>query len=312
MNAKSIGEWGAWVRRRRPGARFYERDGKSWDATMSKLHHLIKMELYKMVGPEFAEFFDKSYEVKGTYRNGDVRIVYKVAGTTKSGHNDTTLGNSFINAAIIYTAMRRLGLRGSIIVAGDDLLAAIDGDWDGDKLAAEEAACGIIPEFRVFDSIFDVSFISGVWFPGVGDELIFTPKPGRLLSKLFWTVKPPSPKVAKEVAYVSGVAVGMLFTCADLPVIGPFLRSHVADAHAKPIFKHTFTDHRAYAHPRVLDHFCYRYQTSPSEVREVEDLILSARGAACIVRHPLLMRMCCQDLSGIHLRPARFSSVCVL
>jgi hypothetical protein len=198
---------------------FYERDGKSWDATMSRKHSRFKERLMAIFDPELAQFVADCACVVGTAVGKDGVMRYTMNWTVKSGHNDTSSGNSLINAAIAACSAHRLGLRAHIIVMGDDLLMAVRGDFDLDGMIANEADYGIVPEAQKFDNIFDVSFISGIFIPA-SNGYGFCPIPGRLVSRLWWTIKKPTRKLGE---YLNGVAAGLMPTCHGVPVVRKFM-----------------------------------------------------------------------------------------
>lgn len=214
-----IASWMTRVFDRFPRPWFYERDGKNWDATMQEFHHDQKMKIYRAYSEPFARFVQAGFKARGEHRYPSGRLVYVLNGTVKSGHNDTTLGNSLINALITYEACRRLGLRAEILVAGDDCLVATDGDPSG--MVEVERGLGIKPEARVFRNYLDVTFISACWLPGEGGYL-FVPKLGRLLARLNWTTSPPSAR--KYVEYRDGVRAGLMKSCRQVPLYHEFIR----------------------------------------------------------------------------------------
>lgn len=308
MNAIDLGNWMTDVLKDYRKPMFYERDGKSWDATMSEKHHDFKMWCYSFAGDRVVDFVNKGRVVRGfgLYPNGILR--YRLVGTTKSGHNDTTLGNSLINAAIAFEACVSMGLVADIIVAGDDLLIIIEGDFDEHALANVERAMGILPEYRKFTCPEDVSFISGIWFP-ISEGYIFTPKPGRLLSRLFWSVKPPSRKRFKS--HVHSIVVGMQATCGTMPVIGAFLDSadYVGETILDPVGyweeykrKFWFENHRI-TRSEFMPGFLARYGLTQADVEAVEAMFLNLRNRIGIVNHPILSRILAVDLAGVEERP---------
>lgn len=304
LNADALGEWMRLCVEENANPHFYERDGKNWDSTMQWEHLRLRLNAYAPAGPDFCEFVRAGYKAQGRDPRGALR--YKLRGTVKSGHNDTTLGNSLVNAMISATAMLRCGLTGDIIVAGDDLLTVVSGDFDEHALAQAERAMGISPEYRKFLSVNDVSFISGVWFQ-VGSEYFFTPKPGRLLARLFWTTHPPPPKRMQE--YRNGIVAGLRPTCGDMPVIGAFLEAHFDAGIAVGLIDQW--KHRDYlvASPRVLDKasymqaFTHRYGLDTAEVASVEEMINATRGVPGFIKHPVLDKIMAVDLADIDVRP---------
>lgn len=301
MNSVKLGEWLGGVLRDYRKPMFYERDGKAWDSTMGKMHHDLKMEAYSFMPPDFKKFANDCYSVKGTgvYRDGS-RLVYTVEGTTKSGHNDTTIGNCIINAMIAAEACHRQGLAADIIVVGDDLLIIIEGDFDAAALAAEEAALGIVPEYRKFDDIEDVSFISGQWIPVSTERYIFAPKLGRLLARLHWTVTPPSPK--HHAAYLRGVYSGIRATCHSIPVmsaLAPAVKGETrgvdrwyTEMYGEQVAEYTRAD--------VMPWFLRKYRCSEEEVETLEAEL--ADRTPRIIRSDLIDRIEEVDLADIQER----------
>jgi len=281
---------------------FYERDGKNWDATMARPHHDLKNLWYrKIVGDEFADFVDSCYEVKGSARTPHGLFKYKLSGTTKSGHNDTTLGNSLINAAISYCAMKTLGLRGRIIVAGDDCLVAVYGTrQQAEQLAAVEATFGIVPEAKVFDHWSEVSFISGVWYPSPSG-FCFGPKLGRLLARLFWTTK-CVPK-RKRVAWRHSVATGMLQFFGDVPILRAWLQSNVQIGCKVIAVDKLSADFAVVRGGMLVEFLCQKYEISTADVIETEAFIMSLPSRPGYVSHPVLDKIMSVDLADVFDRP---------
>lgn len=167
---------------------FIEQDGKNWDSTINRRLQDFKFRAFDACDPGLGVLLREGLNVRGTSRGG---IRYRAFATTKSGHNDTTIGNSYINALIALTTLRILGWVGHVIVAGDDLLVAVvraprrprSGRWSTD-FAAVARRFGIVPETGVFTDITDCTFISGRF---VGPDRLFCPKIGRLTTRLNWT-----------------------------------------------------------------------------------------------------------------------------
>lgn len=299
MNSVTLGEWMKEVLADYSDPHFYERDGKAWDATMGRMHHELKMLAYSRMSPEFLEFVESCYHVKGfgLYRGGAV-LSYSVEGTTKSGHNDTTLGNCIINAMIAAEACRRLGLTADIIVAGDDLLVIIEGDFDEHALAGEERALGIAPEYRKFDDVEDVSFISGQWITLPG-RYIFAPKVGRLLARLHWTVTPPPAKHFDS--YLRGVYSGIRATCHSLPVVrllAPELEKKGKDVVVDSWYTQMYGDVGVdYTYEEVLPWFLRKYHCFEHEIVALETALRDRTPR--IVRTPLVDKIEEVDLAEI-------------
>lgn len=306
MNASDLGAWMRDVLADYGDPWFYERDGKNWDSTMQREHLAVRLAAYDVAGQDFLGFVRAGFSVRARDPRGAFR--YTLEGTVKSGHNDTTLGNSLVNAVIAAIGLLDMRLRGDIIVAGDDLLTVVEGDFDEHALAGVEAACGIKPEYRKFSSPCDVSFISGIWFPLPAGQWLFTPKPGRLLSRLFWTVHPPADKRAAE--YRNGIVAGLRGTCGAMPVVGAFLEAHV-DA-TRGSTPNPAWEHRSclvvesgffYTRNDVFPAFLKRYGLSAEDVDSAEALLRDSAGRTGIVSHPVFDRLMDVDCSDLHDRP---------
>lgn len=198
---------------------WYERDGKNWDATMQRMHHEHKMKWYDMMPPEILKYINKGFKVRGTYidRKGFRKYKYMLNGTVKSGHNDTTIGNSIINAMIAYESCKLLGLKAHIIVMGDDCLVGVEGDFDEHALANIEYDLGIKPEYRKFTDIRDVTFISARWYPKLGGGWCFGPLLGRQFARLFWTVTDVPKRTVQR--YVNAVIKGSNIFFGDCTIM---------------------------------------------------------------------------------------------
>lgn len=269
--------------------RFYERDGKNWDASMSEKHAEFRLNFYWFMGEKFIKFVQDCFKVKGMYRDKETIMKYIMEYTVKSGHNDTTLGNNLLNLAITFASC--MNYECDIIVAGDDLLVA-GLNLDGDLISSCESDMGITPEWRIFNDPCDVSFVSGIFARG-SKGFKFVPKPGRLLAKLFWTVSPPSYK--KIQAYQRGIALGLLPTCGDMPVIGPWLRQFDK---GKAIYSDRSIRNKEIMYGNSKDAgdltewFKERYGFSDVELDVVTEFLLSAGTQSCILKHPLIDRIC--------------------
>lgn len=310
FNSEGYGRWLEEVLMDRLNPVYYERDGASWDASMQRAHHEVKMLAYSVATQQFRDVIEQGFKVVGHVdmgrRGGESSYMkYELAGTTKSGHNDTTLGNSIVNAAIAFEAMVAQSITGDIIVAGDDLLVVVDGDFDEHALAAYEAGLGIKPEFRKFYDYRHVSFVSGIWVERTLGKYAFIPKPGRQMQKLFWSVNHPTAKTESD--YIHSIVTCLRPVCGQLPVMGAFL-----DAHERPgrlvnligkFYLFREVSELEFDSQLVLREFCRRYQTDAAEVAEVEVMIRSLTGRRGILKHPLLDRMVFTDTCDLSERP---------
>ena len=320
LSSRQLGDWMAKTKKRYPNAVFFERDGKNWDATMARQHFDLKMHVLRGMIDEVQTLaaIEGGFSCRAAARFGafgTTRISYKVVGTVKSGHNDTSLGNSIVNAGIAISAMRACSLVGRVLVMGDDLLVAMPGDFDADRLASVEASLGIKPEYRKFSNEFDVSFISQVWYPtGRVDHPYFTgPRPGKILSKLFWTVKPPGKKYRH--IWIHSVCKGLANVCQHIPIVRAWLEVHDRFA-ATDATEFRGKDHKWFRfmddwysetvevdYGAVLDVFCKRYDLNPVCVAQCEARILAVKQPHGVVVDEILDRICQCDLVDLADRP---------
>jgi len=226
-SAGRYGEWADFVSGR--AVSYYERDGERWDSTMQRVHHEAKWAAMRECDPAFAEAVRGDFVCRGKFGHGPTAIRYTATGTVKSGHNDTTSGNTLINLLIAANAMRDEGATGYILVMGDDLLVALTSPTEHSRLAAREEAAGIKPVYVSPVSLSLATFVSCTWL-NVGGRHYFVPLLGRLLAKQWWTVNPPAAR--KLALYRHGVASGVMSTYADVPLYrdfyGPALMPGVA------------------------------------------------------------------------------------
>jgi hypothetical protein len=205
-----------------------------------------------------------------------------------------------MNAAIIYAVMRAHSLRGHIMVAGDDLLVAFPVKPDCDFLVAQERRFGIVPEARVFSSPYDVTFVSGAWFPAA-DGFGFGPQPGRLLARLFYTLKPPSHRKVR--VFAAAVAAGMWPTCHTLPVLKAFLKVHMLPgANIMPLWKHHYDESRQIASTQIYEFFAIKYGVGVDELRKLESEILGLGYVRAKLSSPIVDRIMERDFTNILLR----------
>jgi hypothetical protein len=296
MNSQALADWMESVLKE-GAVSFYERDGKNWDSSMQKPHADFKTALYAMLDTELADFARKCSVVNGIALVPNETIKYTMSYTVQSGQNDTTLGNSIVNAAIAYAAFKRLGLRGSILVAGDDLLVAGYEPLPGAAIAAAEAEYGITPEARVFEQYKHVTFISGAWFND-GEQMAFLPLPGRLFARLWWTVNPPSKK--KTPNYMRGVARGLLPCMATFPVVGTMLKRFDSEGAALDPAKHRVCNETYYAFGRGMYEFvAEKYGITVGELEDLERYLESLPVEPLLLVHPVIDRLMEVDLADI-------------
>lgn len=305
MNNRQIGQWldDAILL----GARWwYERDGKNWDSSMGPTHHALKMNLYRRMLPqEVATAIDKGYKVRGkTIANPNV-IRYEATGTTKSGHADTTLGNSVINAILAAKAMKDCGYKGHILVAGDDLVVGMEHDFSAKQLSWSEANYGIVPEYCKFEDPLDISFISGQFYPHPDGTHTFGPKPAKILAKLFWSHKFVPKK--GEVDYTTTVVQGMMQAFSDDPIVTPFLLLHdtsgkVQDERKYGKYFQTLNRIDVGGEQEWINYYYRKYQITWQEIADYQALI-SKNPVKSLICHEVYNKLKRVDLAEVFDRP---------
>lgn len=302
MTVNQLGEWMDRAKTRK--SVFYERDGANWDSCMQRQHMRLKELFFKIGGVDFLKFVKDCENISGSIRTPEFNVFYKVKGTTKSGHNDTSLGNSIINAGIAIEVMKRMGLTGHILVAGDDLLIAMDRDFDSIVFAQYEAECGISPEYKKFYNWSSVSFISGVWYPRPDGTTFFGPKPGRLFKRLFWSVKDiPQKKVD---IFKHSICHSLLLTTREIPVLSVFLESNDPGGQVTMTLEHSYEKYelvRGASREELIIFFSSKYGLLASEITDCEEFLRHNSGKVGLVTHPTLEVMSKYDLCEVVDRP---------
>ncbi len=286
---------------------FYERDGESWDSTMDKPHYATKWPIYDAIDEELGRFMRKCENTKCTIHTPSGKIKYKTKATTKSGHNDTSLGNSIINASIALEAMLEMNLQGRILVMGDDLLVAVYSDFDAERFAEIERELGINPEYNKFSDWRDVTFISARWYPtGRVEEYLFAPKVSSILDKLFWTVKPLTP--AKEAEMREAICKCVNVIMPDFPIVKEFIQANRTGAIVSMVvdefkYAYIFNKHQRANYGEVYRHLLDLYHLLPSELDSLLRLIKENAGRIGVLKHDTIDKLRQVDRADIATRP---------
>lgn len=298
MNARELGAWMENVLA--DGAvMFYERDGKNWDSSMQKEHAAFRRGFYAGFDDRLADFVGKCDKVKGAavFPGGILR--YSVNYTVKSGHNDTTLGNSLVNAAIAYAAFKRANIPASILVAGDDLLVATYDYVNVEELVSAESRYGITPEAQTFVDFERVTFISGTWMSD-GNQIGFVPQPGRLFARLWWSVRPPSHR--QMAMYLRGVARGLAGVVGTMPLVRTFVGSFDSEGEARLVSDKCYNYRGAafyFQEDDIYGAYMRRYGLARGDIEECEAWLRSLPRSPLYLKHRVLSRIMEVDLADI-------------
>lgn len=309
MTPLDVATWCCDVERDLPHGFWLELDASSFDATIQRVHYELKMAVYRALGVTrpTLEFLAAGFRVRGVSITSLGGVVETLTdGTVKSGHADTTLGNSIINAAVICSALEDVGCRAAVIVAGDDALVRFTCGARCARVVAGEvcgrvAFRGLKPKAALHHCIERASFISLCFFRSACGALVASPKPGKQLAKLFWSIRALSER--ERAGYLRCVCDGMLVLCPDVPVLSGWLRAvRAANQHGRDFRGATGVyaiDGAASPCARpcydLTDSFCSRYGFSRGELLELEAYVLRC-SAPGIYHHELVERMKAIDL----------------
>jgi hypothetical protein len=282
------------------GWRLYERDGERWDSTMQLVHHSAKWRFMEACDPGFAKRVRADYTGRGRFRYNDTFLRYISCGAVKSGHNDTTSGNSLVNLLVAANSMRDCGMRGSIIAIGDDLLAAVEGQPDFDALAARERAYGILPTYTVPVNFAHATYASSTWLWD-GSRHLYVPLLGRLFARQWWSVAPPPPRKFAQRRHT--IACGMLSMLGGVPVYDEYYRPHLIP---RGRVEYDVLRYKA-AGPLDVDGFNFevafqeRYGISPVELGDLREYLRCLPREPCYILespHDLIARIVAIDAPG--------------
>jgi len=240
MTHAEIGEYASACERHRIRFRVCyidERDGVNWDANVQYVHRRAVISVYRRLDVNYARYMERGLNVRGSYTSKDgVRVLYNSIGTVKSGHPDTSSGNSLLNRDISIQAivslpehLRPREVRG--MVMGDDYIGWLyyDNDIDPCELAnalnGNERRLGIEPIRGLFSDLRCASYISLGFYRMDNGDFAALPKIGRHLCRLFWTVTDLRGRDPKRLA--AGVAAAFYPLYSTYPPMRAFLRYHM-------------------------------------------------------------------------------------
>jgi hypothetical protein len=283
----------------------------------------MRSKMFYLLPHAIQDLIAKGFKVSGSYtsrtRGLKPKIKFTLDGTMKSGHNDTSLSNGVNNGQIVAATAQHLKINVRALVAGDDLLVA---SQQPVPLSMEnlERSMGIVPEAARFEDPEHVSFISGI-FMKTAFGFAFLPKPGRLLAKLFWTVKP----ISNTDVFRRCVSITTYEVMQNMPIIKQFLELHcpslpaifssktlrnqIADAHAylrasKGGWYEPF-DKQDYSYQEGYDFLLRRYGLASHDIDELIDFIVHVPSLPCSLEHPIAQRMINLDTADLDQRPGR-------
>jgi len=273
----------------------------------------MDLQLHGMafVEPEFAACVEGTRSIRVSYRHTAApraaldfleRFKYVLDHTTKSGHNDTSSRNSFLNAVVTTAALRSIGVTAArVLVIGDDMLCFLKGPVDCDSLLQAEHDCGIKPVGAVFppDQLSKVTFASDAFAPTADGTYIAIPMIGKLLAKLFATTS--QVRQADQKAFAHSISVGLSNLLARAPIYGTFIRTMIdTSAGDKPLMPTHKWERRVTAAVEYDDSFYGwlfdRYGLTRTQLDEFDLFLKDCREPGYLV-HPVASVFMQMDLS---------------
>lgn len=232
MSAEDVGQWFVEAFERAKancgpgeGVVLANGDHSRFDASVCVAPLLVLVDIERRAGAPPAQLEVARARTKKTGRSKS-GVMYSVAATVGSGDGDTGSGNEAINQVAIH------GLNAdkphlnhddshfsSLSMSDDFALVTSDSEW-----ASQGGTQGVIAHFgrhnlrtklSVGDSLAEVDICSGRLWPVEGGGWVFGPKPGRVFSKLFWSLQ--DVKGTKRERHIRGVCLGLETTVSYVP-----------------------------------------------------------------------------------------------
>jgi len=243
MTSEELGEWFDNACGRFSVPIFIENDFSRYDSTISTFLLSLERYYYHKLGMEREIINSLTHQDRLVGRNYTMGMRYSMRGTRASGDNNTSVGNSIINAFVHAALLRSMGVnKYSMIVMGDDNLIITDQrSLDDarseltsrnpnitleDYIPAFMAAYGLKSNALLKTNPMHVEFCSGRFWPIQSDvlrETVFGPKIGRIMSKAFWALT-PMPRGVSRAAFARSIAIGLVNSTNHIPVVRALVR----------------------------------------------------------------------------------------
>jgi hypothetical protein len=225
---------------------------------------------------------------------------FKTHDNTKSGDHNTTSQNTTLCGAMgLYDLANSVGcfdldvlmtLPFRIIVMGDDSYT-VTIESIRDKLGATYAELGIKAKPKKV-TYSEGTFCSSIFVPSSHGTLL-TPLPGRMFTKLFWSIKKYG--VKKAGAYCHAVSEGMLNDFAHVPFMNAlFKRLIEITPKMGKIKSQKYPFHSAIKARdtyQTYDYFSDRYNLTRRELEDLETFLASIDDWQIRLDHPVINRM---------------------
>jgi len=206
-----------------------EDDFGQFDASQSLPVQKFLVWFYEKTGIFKNDSRFKKYKCAQSYKtNGGTSfgVKFKVVGTMKSGASDTCLGNTLVNvfahlyclAKINNTTIASLKSKVRMAALGDDNLAFVHPSLTTKGLEEQMIKLGFLAKTLRKKRVEDIVFLNQRPYR-VGEEYVWAPLIGRLISRLFWTTKSPR----DPLVYTSEIVRAFMTTANHVPILNDFL-----------------------------------------------------------------------------------------
>lgn len=161
-------------------------DHSSFDSTINETHLRTTHKFYTKLNNSSKLKMLLKFQLnnKGWSKHG---IKYMVKGTRMSGDFDTALGNTYINYVALRSWLRLAGVRGEIMLDGDDSVVIVERSSMYRLDMDHFGKCGFETKMEVVYDLVDVEFCQSKYLPTEPPR--FSRNPIRALSRLNISVK---------------------------------------------------------------------------------------------------------------------------
>jgi len=187
----------------------------------------------------------------------------------RSGDVHTSDFNSHDNASVIETMFPdAVG-----IVNGDDNVFGTDSDKTIEEIILYYAKLGMVAKVEEVFDLYDVPYCSGKIYRTLDGRDKWGVCPFRILAKFGLNLHRHPKKSHKRLLF--GIALGLLPIAGHVPLLGPFLRTIVADGKSKkliPIFEGTYNEWKTVSsevsdvHPSSYNHLALSHGLSIEDI----------------------------------------------
>lgn len=205
---------------------------------------------------------------KGYSRHG---IKYTIKGTRMSGDFDTALGNTLVNYAVLRSWLKLAGIRGEIILDGDDSIVVVERASLAKLDFNHFSRVGFSTKHSVVHDITEVEFCQGKYLPTNPPR--FARNPLRALSRYNISVRNYHGPGWHR--YLAGVGRGEMAVSSGVPILEA-IGSKLANLSDKPLYdteswyRSTTVGTVASITDEVRDAFCTAWGITPSQQINME------------------------------------------